>query len=237
MSGSGALIVPNFEIRRSTPISHSFRVARVQSAFDIPRADEAVFTLDGALPIDEREWRIGLVCGPSGSGKTQLAQELWPDAYCRPATWDRDAAVVDGFPEAMSADAVMTALTAAGFSSSRDWVKPFRVLSNGQQFRAELARAVACHDFAVFDEFTSTVNREVARAASIALSKWLRRSPGKRFVAVSCHDDIADWLEADWLYRTDTGAFFLRGDHGRSSFCGLWRGRSRIGYVFASTTI
>lgn len=60
-----------------------------------------------------------------------------------------------------------------------------------------------------FDEFTSVVNREVAKTASVAISKAVRRS-NKQFIAVSCHDDIVEWLEPDWIYNTDEQRFFLR---------------------------
>jgi GNAT superfamily N-acetyltransferase len=51
----------------------------------------------------------------------------------------------------------------------------------------------------VFDEFTSVVDRTVAKIGSAAVSKAVRRMPGQRFVAVSCHYDICEWLEPDWV--------------------------------------
>ena len=52
----------------------------------------------------------------------------------------------------------------------------------------------------VFDEFTSVVDRNVARACSAAIAKGIRRGHIPcRFVAVTCHYDVAEWLEADWV--------------------------------------
>lgn len=48
----------------------------------------------------------------------------------------------------------------------------------------------------VFDEFTSVVDREIAKIASFAISKSIKRS-NKQFVAVTCHYDVEDWLEPD----------------------------------------
>ena len=31
----------------------------------------------------------------------------------------------------------------------------------------------------------------------------------KKFVAVSCHRDIVDWLEPDWVYDTEEQRFFF----------------------------
>ncbi len=52
----------------------------------------------------------------------------------------------------------------------------------------------------VFDEFTSVVDRTVAMASCVALAKNIRSGLIKRrFLAVTCHYDTADWLEADWI--------------------------------------
>jgi GNAT superfamily N-acetyltransferase len=58
----------------------------------------------------------------------------------------------------------------------------------------------------VFDEYTSVVDRNVARACSAAISKGIRaRHIPCRFVAVTCHYDVAQWLEADWVLDMATG--------------------------------
>jgi GNAT superfamily N-acetyltransferase len=123
--------------------------------------------------------------------------------------------------------------TAVGFGSPPSWVKPYHVLSNGERFRCDLARALAagviksrraeeqqsssneqarlisaalphCRSTAlpivVFDEFTSVVDRTVAKVCSAAIAKGIRRgSIPCRFVAVTCHYDVAEWLEPDWM--------------------------------------
>jgi hypothetical protein len=77
--------------------------------------------------------------------------------------------------------------------------------------RCDLAYALLDgKDIVVYDEFTSVVNRQVAKAASFAISKRVRRNR-KKFVAVSCHDDIVEWLQPDWIYNTDTRSFFGMG--------------------------
>jgi GNAT superfamily N-acetyltransferase len=84
------------------------------------------------------------------------------------------------------------------------------VLSTGEQFRVELARLLAfAPDLAVVDEFTSTVDRTVAQIGSAALAKTVRRR-GQQLVAVTCHEDVADWLQPDWTYRPATNTFAWR---------------------------
>lgn len=74
------------------------------------------------------------------------------------------------------------------------------MLSNGEQFRCDLARALAQDRLVVFDEYTSVVDRTVARIASAAIAKGIRSGGiGSRFVAVTCHYDVAEWLEPDWV--------------------------------------
>jgi hypothetical protein len=54
----------------------------------------------------------------------------------------------------------------------------------------------------VFDEFTSVVDREVAKVSSLAIQKAVRRTK-KKFIAVTCHYDVLDYLEPDWVLCTD----------------------------------
>jgi hypothetical protein len=82
---------------------------------------------------------------------------------------------------------------------------PYHALSNGQRFRADLARALVSSDYVVYDEFTSVVDRDVARTAAYAVSKDVRRRASQKFVAVSCHADIVEWLEPDWVFDTALG--------------------------------
>lgn len=75
--------------------------------------------------------------------------------------------------------------------------------------RVDLARSILeDKDLIVFDEFTSVVNREVAKTSSYAISKAVRKQ-NKKFIAVACHRDIIDWLEPDWIYDTDEKHFFI----------------------------
>lgn len=62
-----------------------------------------------------------------------------------------------------------------------------------------------------FDEFTSVVDRNVARAVSAAVSKGIQGGAiGGRFVAVTCHYDVEQWLEPDWVIDMATSSFSRR---------------------------
>lgn len=101
---------------------------------------------------------------------------------------------------------VVAVLSAVGLGSVPTWCKPANVLSNGERYRANVARMLtdskAATDHICLDEFTSEVNRETAKSLSTSLSKYLRRNNLKAVIA-SCHKDIINWLEPDWVFSCD----------------------------------
>jgi GNAT superfamily N-acetyltransferase len=170
--------------------------ALTSAPYSVPRTD---CRTSAAEP---QPWRIGLIVGPSGSGKTTIARRMFGDCLGPRPPWPRDQAVIDAFGD-RPIKQILGLLTAVGFSSPPSWIKPYHVLSTGEQFRCDLARALgACEDSGpvVFDEFTSVVDRDLARVASAALAKSIRagRIAG-RFVGVTCHDDVIEWLAPDWI--------------------------------------
>ena len=106
--------------------------------------------------------------------------------------WPRDRAVVDAIKAPVKGPARM--LTAVGFGSPPAWLRPYHALSTGEQFRAKLARVLLELQEPVVDEFTSVVDRQVAKFGSEAVAKEVRRRDG-RFVALTCHFDVIEWLE------------------------------------------
>lgn len=220
------------------PVFESFRVAQVAGMFDVPLAEKMRETFcvetprfdgDGNLAGvdklvgDGKDWRIGLIVGPSGSGKSTVARTLFGERLYQNAAWPTDRAVVDGVGE-LSTRTIVELFTAVGFSSPPSWVKPYHVLSGGEKFRCDLARALAgalveskadecaignesVPPIVAFDEFTSVVDRQVAQFGSAAIARAVRsgRVPC-RFVAVTCHYDVAEWLEPDWTLDMATGA-------------------------------
>ena len=174
------------------------RVTQLLGLFDIPPSPISGQVWDFDIPLEERDWNIGLIVGPSGAGKTTVAKSIWGDQVISGFEWDPEEAIIDGFPTQIGIKQVTGLLTSVGFSSPPFWLRPFRVLSTGQQFRVTLARAIASYDCPVIDEFTSVVDRTVAQVGSAAVAKAVRRA-GKRFVGVTCHYDVEDWLQPDWI--------------------------------------
>lgn len=195
--------MPSVDIVRSVDVKRTARLVQMEGMFDVPpsQRSEERWTVDLDLPD---EWHVGAIVGPSGAGKTTVAREVFGSAMTPTWEWPDVESVLDGFPAGMSIKDIVGLLSSVGFSSPPSWVRPFRVLSNGEQFRVNLARTLAeLPALAVVDEFTSVVDRTVAQIGSAAVAKTVRRR-AQRFVAVSCHYDILDWLEPDWIYEPHT---------------------------------
>lgn len=219
------------EIRLTSDVHRSARVMQMEGMFDVAPSKQSVVTLDVDLPIEAEPWQVGLIVGPSGSGKTSVAKALWPAEFDVYYDW-RDRALLDDFPKGMPIGEIIELINSVGFSSPPSWVRPFHVLSTGEQFRVGVARALAeaiaadrsargpggaqaSGDSAepklvVLDEFTSVVDRTVARVGSSAIGRTIRQHPELRLVAVTCHDDVEEWLQPDWVYSPASGVFTRR---------------------------
>src|ERR1035437_6446700 len=141
--------------------------------------------------------KLGLILGPSGSGKTLLLKSFGKESSPK---WDSKKAIASHF--STPAEAV-NRLMAVGLNSIPSWCRPFHVLSNGEQFRASLARKL--HNDSVIDEFTSVVDRNVAKAACVALRRYVDNNKLSGIVLASCHSDILEWLRPDWYFDTTNG--------------------------------
>lgn len=187
--------------------SQSSRAKQVSCMFDAPVKTKLSKKWKANLPIDEQEWQVGLIVGPSGAGKSVIARELFGSEKTDKTYQWTEKSIIDDFDSSFSVKEISSACSAVGFNTIPNWLKPFSVLSNGEKFRVQLARKLLEEESPiVYDEFTSVVDRQVAKIASDAAQKYIRRTD-KKFVAVSCHKDIEDWLQPDWVFRPDTCKF------------------------------
>ncbi len=163
-------------------------------------------------PTIPKEFGIGVIVGSSGSGKSTLLKDFGKELS---PNWNNNKPIISHFE---NPDDAINRLSAVGLNSVPSWYRPYHVLSNGEQFRADLARKLK--DGCVIDEYTSVVDRNVAKAASVALSRYVKKNNIKNIVLSTCHRDILEWLEPDWVIDTDLGeyteGFFLSDQKSKS---------------------
>lgn len=192
-------------VRNNCSDFNSYRAARVKSLFNCESG--AGFSLDADLPIEDSAWKVGVIVGPSGSGKTSIGRAIWPDVgiYDGDHGWPADRPVIDAIAPGGNFDDVTGALSAVGLGSVPAWLRPYSALSNGERFRAGMARVIADgRRRVIIDEFTSVVDRQIAKIGAAAFSKAWKRGGGQA-VLLSCHYDVLDWVEPDWVFDTRTG--------------------------------
>jgi ABC-type ATPase with predicted acetyltransferase domain len=181
---------------------------RISEAFDYKFTGTSTFTLPNFSKLDN-QFNLGIIVGASGSGKSQILKNFYN--YKEPiVNWENNKAIVSHFD---NPDVALKKLFAVGLSSVPTLCKPYHVLSNGEQYRARVARLL--DNNAIFDEYTSVVNRETAKSLSVAISKYIRTEGIKNVVLATCHKDIIDWLEPDWVFDCDGNYHYINSNMGR----------------------
>lgn len=199
--------MPTFDIIKISEYKDTFRNENIKSQFDL-NIEKIKESFRGEIPIENIDWNIGIITGASGTGKSTIAKEIFKDNYIINFKYNNES-VIDNMPKEKSVKEITKIFNSVGFATVWSWLKPYSVLSEGEKMRVNLARAILENkNKIVFDEFTSVVNREVAKHSSYAISKAIRKL-NKQFIAVTCHSDIIEWLEPDWIFDTNTMTFQL----------------------------
>ena len=201
--------MPTIDYSVETKISRSIRARQMESAFDVPATEKCALHWKGKFPIEDHNWNIGLIVGPSGCGKSSLLSHVF--GAQKPLIWGEPSVIYD-FAATLSIEMITKACQSVGFNTIPAWLRPYGVLSNGERFRADIARRMLetpVEETIVIDEFTSVVDRQVAQIASHAVQKFVRRS-NRKMVVASCHYDIVNWLQPDWILEPGTMSFTRR---------------------------
>jgi ABC-type ATPase with predicted acetyltransferase domain len=202
----------------SAPLIRTAATRKVQQAFGVSR-DMLTTTLFAGLNFTICPGDIVLLCGPSGAGKTTLLS-LLSKRLADPSTIPEG---MTGSIEVLRAVKVGTlgplssarplisalgqrsferslfALNVSGLAEAHLYVKRFRELSNGQKYRAMVAKLIASDaDVWVADEFCATLDPITANI----VSRNLRRCAKSLGVTVILA--AANWSEFIHELRPDT---------------------------------
>lgn len=211
--------MPTFDIIRQSEYKRTFRNESVKGQFDLS-IEFVKERFTGNIDIEGKSWSVGLIVGSSGSGKSTIAKQLFSADYIQSFQYGSES-VLDEMPKNKTTEQITTVFNSVGFATVWSWLKPYYVLSNGEKMRVDLANAILSDKKTiVFDEFTSVVDRTVAKTASFAIQKAVRKLK-KQFIAVSCHYDVIEWLEPDWIYDTDKKQFFFALENTSGQSCQL----------------
>jgi len=138
---------------------------------------------------------IVLIVGTSGSGKSTILRSL---GHNQAVTISPCTTVIENFSTPERGEEL---LLASGLRSIPAWFRSPGTLSNGEYHRFEMAM-VLDQGISCIDEFTSVVDRDTAKSLALSVRQWFNKNPGVLYIA-SCHRDIIDWLDPDWVYDTD----------------------------------
>lgn len=201
-------IPKSVEITLQSQVFENFRCKMAADSLDIDTKKKSVHH----LKIDDinipENWNIGLVYGNSGSGKTTLIKHLFGED-CFKTIIDEDQPIINQFPKEYKYEECANLLTGVGLNSVPCWIRPVKTLSNGQKARAEAALLMCqSNDIVFIDEWTSVVDRAVAKAMSICIHKFAKRY-NKKIILCSCHNDILEWLKPDWMIDCNRQEFML----------------------------
>jgi len=190
-----------YEIKRKTePLITKVRLDEftdmVQKNFDYTFTGESIVYPFELPPLDF-DFKTLCIVGASGSGKSTLLREF--KNYKTELRSYNDDAIVSNFATPQDAS---ERLSAVGLNSMPVWCRPRRVLSVGEGFRADLALNLESYN--IFDEFTSTIDRNVAKSTCNGVKRYIDDKNLHHVVFCSCHKDYIPFLKPDIVIDLDT---------------------------------
>lgn len=203
------MIIPSIiDVKLQSEMFTNFRCQVAANSLDIDIKKKSIHHLHiEGINIPE-SWNVGLVYGSSGSGKTTLIKEIFGERIFETMLKQQEP-IINQFPENYTYEECAMMLNGIGLNTVPCWIRPVNTLSNGQKARAEAALLMSQDkEIICVDEWTSVVDRTVAKAMSFCIGKYAKKN-NKKIILCSCHYDVIEWLKPDWLIDCNKQAFEL----------------------------
>jgi len=179
------------------------RTRRVHEMFGLGEVPRHVVVFED-FQIDPEPGQVILVTGASGTGKSSLvrhlAQHLDDVVDLATVTYPTGRALVDALDCPL--DEALKHLSHAGLAEAFLLLRSFDQLSDGQRYRARLAKGIASKPaWLVADEFCANLDRTLARVIAYNVRRVADRT-GIGFLLATTHTDFVDDLQPDvWVQK------------------------------------
>lgn len=178
-----------------TPSLSTERTTKIGLGFGIPLVNTEIEILP-TIKIDINPGEIILIVGESGCGKSTAIRkinEVLGGLAIDEITFDPDSAVIEGILPGRPLEEAILLVTKCGFTEPKLWLRRFDELSDGEQFRIRLAKAVSLSIESqtyiplLCDEFGSRLHRQLLKAICYNLRSLV--ATYNLTVVATIHDD------------------------------------------------
>lgn len=217
------LKLSSISIRSTIELKQTRNVRIILDSFGL-KGDRLTTQLVPRTPIAATGGNILMIVGASGAGKSVLLRALDPSFGASDpsfeirvtgnrdysAGWLRqlplDIPIFDYFAERYTAERAFAALSQAGLSDAFALVKPFALLSRGQQYRAMVADLLLRDDQVwLIDEFCADLDPLTAKIVAHNIRRHVISSGRVAVVAAANHDHYLDALRPTRVLRLKAG--------------------------------
>jgi len=185
-----------------TKVNVDKNIENISKAFDyVFDGESKIYPYKLPEILENEEFKICCVVGASGSGKSTLLKEF--KNYKSNFKQFNENAIISNFN---SVENGKERLMSVGLNNIPVWCRPRKVLSIGEGFRADLA--LNLDSYMIFDEFTSTIDRNVAKTTCKGIKNYIDKHFLHNIVFCSCHKDFISFLQPDIVIDLDEEKVF-----------------------------
>jgi ABC-type ATPase with predicted acetyltransferase domain len=194
----------DLDITYKTNITNpSERVVEISDAFGvgIDETHKQIIVENLTIP----NFDILYLTGMSGSGKTSLLNEFKKEYGFVEPQFDEetDEPIIDIIGKDL--DQALHLLNLVGLGEAFLYVKPYKILSDGQKYRFKIAKLIESNQKVwCIDEFCSFLDRTTAYIVSYNIQKVARKL-NKKVIVATAHNDLQDFLQADYVFDFNMG--------------------------------